>query len=142
MINDFIYNSQIKPLRIPTKFVNYRVFSSMTTDYIAKQGEKVFPAIRQNLDSNKYVVESLYIVDRIQEHKFADCAQLYPSLSKYNQTKDPEIQTFLAGIYRKTQVPDAFGPLVVMLVQNAKNPPKTYFDPNEEIGGAILSYLA
>ena len=64
------------------------------------------------------------------------------SFARFNNTDSPNIQTFLAGIYRKTQVPDAFGPLVVMLVQNAKNPPKTYFDPNEEIGGAILSYLA
>ena len=69
--------------------------------------------------------------------------ELYPSLSKYNQTKDPNIQTYLAGIYRKTKVPDAFGPLCVMLIQNAITPHKNcHFDPNEEIGGAILDYLA
>jgi hypothetical protein len=69
--------------------------------------------------------------------------ELYPALSKYNQTKDPNIQTYLAGIYRKTKVPDAFGPLCVMLIQNAINPHKNcHFDPNEEIGGAILDYLA
>ena len=68
---------------------------------------------------------------------------MYPALSRFNDTKSPNIQTFLAGIYRKTQVPDAFGPLVKMLVQNSINPtPNPYFDPNEEIGGAILSYLS
>ena len=69
---------------------------------------------------------------------------MYPTLARFNQTKSPNVQTYLAGIYRKTQVPDAFGPLVCMLIQNSVNPPKPpqYFDPNEEIGGAILSYLA
>ena len=68
---------------------------------------------------------------------------MYPTLSRFNETKSPNIQTFLAGIYRKTQVPDAFGPLVKMLIQNSLNPqPNDIFDPNEEIGGAILSYVS
>ena len=68
---------------------------------------------------------------------------LYPELSKYNDTKSPNIQTFLAGIYRKTKIPDAFGPLVKMLIQDSINPPQNcHFDPTEEIGGAILDYLA
>ena len=68
---------------------------------------------------------------------------LSSTLSKYNNSKDPNIQTFLAGIYRKTKIPDAFGPLCAMLIQNAINPPQnSHFDPNEEIGGAILDYLA
>ena len=72
-----------------------------------------------------------------------DIKDLYPILSKYNNSKNPNIQTFLAGIYRKIKVPDAFGPLCAMLIQNAINPPKDcFFDPNEEIGGAILNYLA
>ena len=87
-----------------------------------------------------------------------DVAELYPTLSKYNNTTSPNVQTFLAGIYRKTKIPDAFGPLVAMLIRNSiaqsvgaahvnnksANPiylPPT-FDPNEEIGGAILDYLA
>ena len=69
--------------------------------------------------------------------------KMYPTLSKYNDTKSPNVQTFLAGIYRKTKVPDAFGPLCSMLIKNSINPPKNAgFDPNEEIGGAILDYLA
>ena len=31
-------------------------------------------------------------------------AELYPTLSKYNNSKSPNIQTFLAGIYRKTMI--------------------------------------
>ena len=48
-----------------------------------------------------------------------DVAELYPTLSKYNNTTSPNVQTFLAGIYRKTKIPDAFGPLVAMLIRNS-----------------------
>ena len=69
--------------------------------------------------------------------------KMYPAFSRFNNTNSPNIQTFLAGIYRKTQIPDAFGPLVKMLIQNSLNPcPDMVFDPNEEIGGAILSYIS
>ena len=94
----------------------------------------------QNIDE---VVEDLYILNIMLDEGEEKIAELYPVLSKYNKTQDPNIQTFLAGIYRKIQVPDAFGPLCVMLIQNALNPHKDcHFDPNEEIGGAILDYLA
>ena len=37
---------------------------------------------------------------------------------------------------------DAFGPLVKMLIQNSlQNKQNQLTDPNEEIGGAILSYM-
>ena len=70
--------------------------------------------------------------------------KLYPVFARFNNTESANIQTFLAGIYRKIQVPDAFGPLIKMLVQNSLKPYNSQqpFDPNEEIGGAILSYLS
>jgi len=143
MIENYIQTSINKSQTYPTKPAgNYRTFSQLTINHFVKQGEKAFPALAKNLDQNKHIVETLYILDRIQENKTGDCAKIYSSLSKHNKSKDPEVQTFLAGIYRKTKIPDAFGPLVSMLIQNSLNPPKTYFDPNEEIGGAIISYLA
>ena len=141
-INIFIQNSNTKQQKIPTKPAgNFRVFPQLTTDYFVRQGENTFPQLAKNLKDGQYVVETLYILDRIQENGTGNTAKLYPELSHYNKTKNAEIQTFLAGIYRKTQIPDAFGPLVAMLIQNSLKPPKTYFDPNEEIGGAIISYL-
>ena len=97
----------------------------------------------ENPKSHDEVIEDLYILNLMLDEGEENVAKLYPVLSKYNKTRDPNIQTFLAGIYRKIQVPDAFGPLCVMLIQNAINPHKDCpFDPNEEIGGAILDYLA
>ena len=70
--------------------------------------------------------------------------KMYPTFARFNDTKSPNIQTYLAGVYRKTKVPDAFGPLVKMLIKNSisEEKPTANFDPNEEIGGAILDYLA
>ncbi len=97
----------------------------------------------ENPKSEAEVLEDLYSLNLMLDNGKQGIDSLYPTLSKYNNTKSPNIQTFLAGIYRKIKVPDAFGPLCVMLIQNAINPPKDCpFDPNEEIGGAILDYLA
>lgn len=96
----------------------------------------------QNPKSESEILLDLYSLNLLLDEGKEGVAELYPVLSKYNNTKSPNIQTFLAGIYRKTKIPDAFGPLCAMLIQNAINPPKNCpFDPNEEIGGAILDYV-
>ena len=108
------------------------------------------PYLKQVLATSqdeKQIVESLYIVDRMIDNKTRGIPAMYPILARFNNTQSPNIQSFLAGIYRKTQVPDAFGPLVKMLVQNSMRNPslstiQSPFDPNEEIGGAILTYIS
>lgn len=97
----------------------------------------------ENPQSEDEVLEDLYELNLMLDEGNKEIADLYPTLSKYNDTNSPNIQTYLAGIYRKTKVPDAFGPLCAMLIRNSINPPKDcLFDPNEEVGGAILDYLA
>ncbi len=131
----------------PNQYRNYCTFSNETYQK-ASMGEKQLVVIKYELANPKdeaEVLENLYVLNLmldkgVDKNKIAD---LYPELSKYNDTKSPNIQTFLAGIYRKTKIPDAFGPLVKMLIQDSINPPKNaHFDPTEEIGGAILDYLA
>ena len=131
----------------PNQNRNYCIFDKKCS-IRASEGEKQIPFIKSELANPKnedQVLENLYtlnlMLDRGTDKK--KIAELYPELSKYNDTKSPNIQTFLAGIYRKTKIPDAFGPLVKMLIQDSINPPKeANFDPTEEIGGAILDYLA
>ena len=131
----------------PNQHQNYCTFSDNVYKR-ADEGEKQLPQIKAELKNpvnNEQVVEDLFVLNLmldkgVDKQKIAD---IYPELSMYNNTKEPNIQTFLSGIYRKTKIPDAFGPLVSMLIQNSINPPKNAtFDPNEEIGGAILDYLA
>ena len=141
----------------PNQTRNYCVFSPGVNERV-KRGESELPVIKESLKnpaSEDEVVEDLFILNCMIDEGVGvnKVAELYPELSRYNNTDSPNIQTFLAGIYRKTKVPDAFGPLVAMLIRNAVNSSphpnplpqgegNQSFDPNEEIGGAILDYLA
>ncbi len=135
------------PISYPNQYQNYCIFDVHVSKR-AEQGEKQLPIIKAELKNPKdeaQVIEDLYILNLMLDNGIdkQKINEIYPELSGYNDTKSPNIQTFLAGIYRKTKIPDAFGPLVKMLIQDSINPPKdTYFDPTEEIGGAILDYLA
>ena len=132
----------------PTTNRNYCIFDEKKISAIVSQKENAIPEIKFSLENNlseDSVVENLYILNRMLDNGLdkRNIEDLYPILSKYNNTKSPNIQVFLSGIYRKTKIPDAFGPLVKMLIQNSINPPKNAsFDASEEIGGAILDYLA
>lgn len=131
---------------MPTQNRNYCRFDGVKVLYYLQKREDALPLLENTLkstDDEKTVCESLYIADRLIENGVKGVDKMYPTFSRFNDTKSPNIQTFLAGIYRKTKVPDAFGPLCKMLIQNSINPPKEpqLFDPNEEIGGAILDYL-
>lgn len=130
----------------PTLDRNYCLFDEKKVQSVLDKREKALPDIEQSLKTpatEEEVLEDLYILNRMLDEGVNGIDNMYPTLSRYNNTKSPEVQTFLSGIYRKTKVPDAFGPLFSMLIQNSINPPKNcYFDPNEEIGGAILDYLA
>lgn len=132
----------------PNQNRNYCTFDTKKINSIVEKKENAIPEIvtgLKNPANEDEAIVYLYILnillDKGLDKKIV--SDIYPTLSKYNNTKSPNIQTYLAGIYRKTKVPDGFGPLVKMLIQDSINPPKdAHFDPTEEIGGAILDYLA
>lgn len=137
--------SSYRPNVLASSTTNYCSFNQPKVDYFVKQKEQALPYltdILQHSNNETQITETLYIVDRMIENGTKGVDKMYPVLSRFNNTNSPFIQTFLAGIYRKIQVPDAFGPLVAMLIRNSVNPPQTNFDPNEEVGGAILAYLS
>ena len=125
---------------------NYLIFNEQKADYFVSQKEKALPYLNEILlhsMNEEQLTETLYILNKMIDNGTKGVDKIYYGLSRLNQSNSPNIQTFLAGIYRKTQIPDAFGPLVRMLIQNSLNPkPPVNFDPNEEIGGAILSYIS
>ena len=132
---------------LPTPQRNYCIFDKGEVDYFVKQKENSLPYLTDILvhsQNEAQITETLYIIDRMIDNGAKGINRLYPVFARFNNTNSPNIQTYLAGIYRKTQVPDAFGPLVKMLIQNSLNPNNSNqnFDANEEIGGAILSYLS
>ena len=140
-----VNQTQYQPIQMPTGQRNYVIVDKNKVDYFVKQKEQALPQlsnILSNSNNESEITESLYIVDRLIDNGTKGVDKMYPVLSRFNNTNSPNIQTFLAGIYRKTQIPDAFGPLVAMLFRNSMNPPRTNFDPNEEVGGAILAYIS
>lgn len=133
--------------RLPEPGRNYCTFDKNEVDYFVRQKENALPYLTDILTHSNHeaqITETLYILDRMIDNGTKGIDKLYPVFSRFNNTNSPNIQTFLAGIYRKIQVPDAFGPLVKMLIQNSLQPnnPNQTFDPNEEIGGVILSYIS
>lgn len=143
-------NQNSRPLfsnkvQMPTPQRNYCLFDQNKVDFFVKRKELSIPylsGILARSNDEREITESLYIVDRMIDNGTRGVDKMYPVLSRFNMTNSPNIQTFLAGIYRKIQVPDAFGPLIAMLIRNALNPQPSCFDPNEEVGGAILAYLS
>lgn len=138
-----VYN--IPQVQMPTPQRNYCLFNQNKVDFFVKRKEMALPYLSGVLarsNDEGQITETLYIVDRMIDNGTKGIDKMYPVLSRFNMTNSPNIQTFLAGIYRKIQVPDAFGPLVAMLIRNAQNPCPSCFDPNEEVGGAILAYLS
>ena len=154
-INNTMQNQQTKGVYfsaphtvLPEGERNFCIFNQNKVNFVAMQKESALPHLKKVLQTSKdegEIVEALYTLDKMIDNGTKGIPEMYPVLARFNNTGSPNIQVFLAGIYRKTQVPDAFGPLVAMLMKNsAKNTenskPKP-FDPNEEIGGAILSYI-
>ena len=151
-IQNYNLNSQYShpvgtAVQMPNGQRNYCVFNQAEVDYFVNQKENALPYltnILQTSNNEAQITETLYIMDRMIDNGTKGIDKLYPVFSRFNTTTSPNIQTFLAGIYRKIQVPDAFGPLVKMLILNSIQPKSNNqpFDPNEEIGGAILSYIS
>lgn len=123
---------------------NYATFNSQLVEDIASYREGAISSIEKKLNSSndeKIVAESLYTLDRMIDKGVKGIDKTYATLSRFNNTQSPTVQVLLAGIYRKTQVPDAFGPLCRMLNETSQKPAPAFFDPSEEIGGAILEYI-
>lgn len=133
-----------KKTQLPNAERNCCVFNEPLVARLVQNAEKNTPLIEAKILSakdEKVVAEGLYAFDRMIDAGKFDVKKTYPTLAKFNDSKSPNIQVLLAGIYRKTQIPDAFGPLNKMLIQDSMNPPVANFDPTEEIGGAILDYI-
>lgn len=137
--------SQIgKQTQLPNETRNYAILNQELVKKIVAKGESAVKPLTDFLattNDEKQVTEGLYILDRMIDSGVKEIYKTYPVISRFNYTDSPNIQVMLAGVYRKTQVPDAFGPLMTMFWKNAQTPATKPFDPNEEIGGAILEYL-
>ena len=129
---------------LPNKERNYATFDQRRENEIMAQAKHALKPLEDFLKNNakteEEIVDGLHILDKMIDNKVEGADKLYPVISKFNDTNSPNVQVMLAGIYRKTLPPDAFGPLNKMLIKQSISPNSPYFDPTEEIGGAILEY--
>lgn len=143
VVNNINYNLG-KNVQYPNKMQNYCSFDNAKIASIVQEGEKALPYIEnvlKNTNDQNVALEGLYILNQMLDNNVKGIDKMYPTLSRFNYSTSPDIQVMLSGIYRKTMPPDAFGPLNRMLAQQIFYPNSPYFDPTEEIGGAILEYI-
>lgn len=90
------------------------------------------------------IIEGLYLAQRLAELKAPGVKSLYAATTRFQYSTDPLVQVYLAGFYRKLNVPESFGPMLEMLVRQAQQPPRYQpgLNPMEEVGGTILQQLA
>lgn len=148
MINVKTLGSGIKK---PNEHRNYCLYDEKKVNFLASNPSESLPHLIQYLQTSNDengVLEALFAIDKIADalnqknpNGARDLGKIYPFLSRFNDTDSPEIQVMLSGIYRKTLVPDAFGPLCAMLNKQINHPVSKFFDPKEETGGAILEYI-
>ncbi len=146
-INSIIQNnvSQLgQGVTFPNAQRNYCTFNEERTKELVSAKEEALPYIDTFLKSantEEQVLDGLQVLDKMLDNGVEGIDKMYPTLAKFNDVTSPNVQVMLAGIYRKTLVPDAFGPLNKMLLRQTFIPNSPYFDPTEEIGGAIMEYL-
>lgn len=139
-------DKEFKKPRMATKEKPYCEFDNEKVDLFVNAKEKAIPAVTKMLQEAKTedeICEGLYIADRMIANGTKGMDKMYyGTFSKFNEDRSPNVQSLLSGVYRRILVPDAFGPLIKMLVQNIMVPPKDApFDPNEAIGGSILEHI-
>lgn len=129
---------------LPNASKNYCTFDENRTKELINYKEEALPYIDTFLkqaNTEEQVLDGLQVLDKMLDNNVKGIDKLYPTISRFNDVTSPNVQVMLAGIYRKTLVPDAFGPLNKMLIRQTFMPNSPYFDPTEEIGGAIYEYI-
>ena len=134
-----------KPV-LATKEKPYCQFDQKKVDLFVNAKEKAVPTLTKMLNEAKTEeekTEGLFIANQMIAAGTKGMDKMYyGTFSKFNEDRSPNVQSMLSGVYRRILVPDAFGPLVKMLVTNILVPQKDApFDPNESIGGAILEHI-
>lgn len=133
-----------KTFTLPDEKTNHANFNEKIAKKIAAhktQSVKPVLTMLQKATNERDITAGLFLLNRIIDEGTPNIENTYPIISQFNYSNSHNVQVMLAGIYRKTLVPDGFGPLLTMFINNSKNPTQIPFDPNEEVGGAILEYI-
>jgi hypothetical protein len=117
-------------------------------EQIVAYREAAIPALYGFLSQSQNILaicEALYTAQRLCETGVQGVGQLYGATQFLHNNPHPLVQIYLSGFYRKLNAPETFGPLLTMLMRNALQPGPPVpgaFNPQEEVGGAILDLIA
>lgn len=129
---------------LPNEKCNYSKYDELKAQKILSDKDNSLASVLDFLkktDDEKEVTAGLLLVNRFLDNGKQNKDLIYPVVSRFDYNKSPNVQTMLAGVYRKILVPDAFGPLMSMFIKNVENKVTKPFDPNTEVGGALYEYF-
>lgn len=115
---------------------------------IVRFREAAVPLLCQFLAGTQNILamaEGLYTAQRLAEERVSNVGMIYGVTKHWHTQPHPLVQIYLSGFYRKLNAPETLGPLATMLLRNALQPGPPIppaFDPQEEVGGAILDLIA
>ena len=87
-------------IKLPDATRNYSVVDERKVGFYVNQREKALPQLEkilQKSNDEKEVTETLYIIDRMIDNGVKGVDKMYPALSRFNNSKSPNVQTFLVG---------------------------------------------
>ena len=106
---------------LPDDTCNHSRFDENLASKIASYKDRALKPVTDMLscaDNEKDITAGLFLLNRIIDAGAQSAYKTYPVISKFNYSSSSNVQTMLAGVYRKTLVPDAFGPLMTMFLKN------------------------
>ena len=110
-----------KPV-LATKEKPYCQFDQKKVDLFVNAKEKAIPVLTKMLneaETEEDKTEGLFIANEMIAAGTKGMDKMYyGTFSKFNEDRSPNVQSMLSGVYRRILVPDAFGPLMKMLVTN------------------------
>lgn len=137
-------NAFVESSKLPDETTNHFVYDEeLAAEIVSAKEAAVEPVLNliETHEDEKSVTAGLYLLNRLLDAGTKGIENTYHVISKFNYTDSPNIKVMLSGVYRKTQIPDAFGPLMTMYMKDCQNTDNKPFDSKEEVCGAILSYL-
>jgi len=96
--------------------------------------------------SDRALLEGIRVAEKLADAHTPGVESLYAPLSRWNTHPNPLIQIYLAGLYRRLNLPATVGPMMATLIhQSVMNYPAQGSPANnitEEVGGTILQQFA
>lgn len=111
--------------------------------------ERAIPALAamfKHPPSDLALLEGIRVAEKLADTNTPGVETLYAPLSQWNTHPNPMIQIYLAGLYRRLNLPATVGPMLATLMHQSMTNYQAQGSPmqniTEEVGGTILQQFA